>query len=398
MLKLEPSYDAIVVGARAAGAATAMLLARAGLSVLAIDRGHEGADTLSTHALMRAGVLQLHRWGLLDRVRAEGTPPVRSATFHYGGDAVAVQVKPRDGVDALYAPRRTVLDPLLVRAAREAGARVEHRVTAHALLEGPGGRVRGAVLVGRDGPPVDVAAGIVIGADGLRSRVAAHAHAPVDRAGRHATATIYGHFTGLPAEGYGWFFQPGVSAGAIPTNDGRTCLFVSMPQRRYLAEFPAGIERLHRAVLAEAAPGLAAALPGARLDGKLHAYPGAPGQLRRAHGPGWALVGDAGHYTDPLSAHGLTAGLRDAELLARAVVAGTEAALAGWQGLRDGISLALLELSDRIASFEWDLDDVRRLHEALARELAAETDLVRRLDGAPAAPRLSPGEARDRAA
>ena len=57
-------YDAIIVGARCAGAATALLLARAGLRVLAAERSRYGSDTLSTHALMRAGVLQLHRWGL----------------------------------------------------------------------------------------------------------------------------------------------------------------------------------------------------------------------------------------------------------------------------------------------------------------------------------------------
>src|SRR3712207_9307046 len=61
-------YDALVVGARCAGAACAMLMARCGMRVLAVDRGSYGADTLSTHALMRGGVLQLHRWGVLPRL------------------------------------------------------------------------------------------------------------------------------------------------------------------------------------------------------------------------------------------------------------------------------------------------------------------------------------------
>ena len=67
-------YDAVIVGARAAGAATGMLLARSGLKVLVLDRSRYGEDTLSTHALMRGGVLQLHRWGLLPRIIAAGTP------------------------------------------------------------------------------------------------------------------------------------------------------------------------------------------------------------------------------------------------------------------------------------------------------------------------------------
>ena len=78
---------------------------------------------MSTHALMRGGVLQLHRWGLLDRVAATGAPPIRRVTFHYGHDSMPVTLKPYAGVDALYAPRRTVLDALLVGAAEEAGAR-----------------------------------------------------------------------------------------------------------------------------------------------------------------------------------------------------------------------------------------------------------------------------------
>ena len=75
-------YDAVVVGARCAGSATALLMARAGLRVLLLDRVHPSRDTLSTHALMRAGVLQLDRWGLLDRITAAGTPAVTGTTFH----------------------------------------------------------------------------------------------------------------------------------------------------------------------------------------------------------------------------------------------------------------------------------------------------------------------------
>jgi 2-polyprenyl-6-methoxyphenol hydroxylase-like FAD-dependent oxidoreductase len=80
-LEIHNRYDVIVVGARPAGAGTSLLLARQGARVLLIDRGQYGTDTLSTHALMRGGVLQLARWGILPRIRTAGTPPVRSATF-----------------------------------------------------------------------------------------------------------------------------------------------------------------------------------------------------------------------------------------------------------------------------------------------------------------------------
>src|SRR6478609_7220593 len=87
----DPEYDAVVVGARPAGAATAMLLGRAGKRVLLVDRSAYGSDTMSTHALLRSGVMQLNRWGLLDQIRA-GTPAIRGTAFHYGDDAFEAQV------------------------------------------------------------------------------------------------------------------------------------------------------------------------------------------------------------------------------------------------------------------------------------------------------------------
>src|SRR5690242_21563916 len=112
------TYDVIVVGARVAGAATAMLLARAGRRVLLLDRARYGSDTLSTHALMRGSVSLLSRWGLLDRIVDSGTPPVRKTRLDYGdSNEVSATIQPSLGVDGLYAPRRTVLDPRLLDAA-----------------------------------------------------------------------------------------------------------------------------------------------------------------------------------------------------------------------------------------------------------------------------------------
>ena len=168
-----------MVGARCAGAATAMLLARRGLRVLAIDRGGYGADTMSTHALMRGGVLQLHRWGVLPRIVAAGTPAVRGTAFHYGDEVLEVAVKPSHGVDALYAPRRTVLDSVLVDAAQEAGAEVRHGHALVALVRRPSGRVSGAVVLDAEGGRGEIAADLVVGADGVGSTVAKLVGTPV---------------------------------------------------------------------------------------------------------------------------------------------------------------------------------------------------------------------------
>ena len=158
--------DVVVVGARAAGAATAMLLARAGLDVVVVDRARHGSDTLSTHALMRGGVIQLHRWGLLDRIRAAGTPAIRHTTFHLAGGSTVVDILPGHGIDALYAPRRTVLDPLLASAAADSGATVRFGFTVNGLLRDADGRVSGVVGTDRVGRTTRINARYVVGVDG----------------------------------------------------------------------------------------------------------------------------------------------------------------------------------------------------------------------------------------
>ena len=356
-------YDAIVVGARCAGAATAMLMARCGLKVLVIDRGRYAADTMSTHALMRGGVTQLHRWGLLPRIVASGTPAVRSTAFHYGDDVLEVDVRPRHGVEALYAPRRTLLDSTLVDAARRAGAEVRHECTLTGLVRNPDGRVGGAVIFGADGKSEVVATDLVIGADGIGSAVARLVGPQVLWEGRHASSAVYGHWSGLDAPGYSWYYREGVSAGIIPTNGGAHCVFVAVPPNRFRDEVRHDLAAGYRRALAEVSPNLAAAVAASRLEGgRLWAFAGRRGFLREACGPGWALVGDAGYFKDPLTAHGMTDALRDAELLAVAAVQGSEIAFAAYAALREELSRAFFDATDAIASFAWNLDTVRRLH------------------------------------
>jgi flavin-dependent dehydrogenase len=383
-------YDAVIAGARCAGASTAMLLARRGLRVLVVDPVPRGRDTLSTHALMRGAVLQLHRWGLLDAVRASGATPIRSTTFHYGAEKIEVPIKPRDGVDALFGPRRTVLDPILEDAAREAGAEVAHGQALVDLLRDADGRVRGARIEGPDRQPLDVTADLVIGADGIRSRVARILGLEPYYQASHTSCAIYAYWEGVPLEGNHWFFEPGVSIGTIPTNDGAACVFASIPQRRFAERGKTGLEALHLEALRAVHPDLADLVAATPPVGKMRAFAGTPGFLRPATGPGWALVGDAGYFRDPITAHGISDALREAELLALAIAGdgsagvGTdaEAALAAYGPARDARVRGLLDTTDRIASFEWDLDEVKGLHLELNKEMNAQVDVLRALDGA----------------
>ena len=200
--------------ARVAGAATAMLLARAGLRVLCVDRSRHGSDTLSTHALMRGGVLQLTKWGLLDAVVAAGTPPVRRTVFHYGEERFAVSIKPAAGTDALYAPRRTVLDALLVDEAVRSGVIVDFGTPVVGLCRAADDRVTGVLLQERRTGRVRAEyAATVVGADGRESLVAREVSATNEFAGQHAGSYLYGYWRDLPSDGYEWFYRPGLAAG-----------------------------------------------------------------------------------------------------------------------------------------------------------------------------------------
>jgi 2-polyprenyl-6-methoxyphenol hydroxylase-like FAD-dependent oxidoreductase len=374
-------WDVVVVGGRAGGASTAMLLARDGLRVLCVERTRSGSDTLSTHALMRAGTLQLTKWGLLESVIGAGTPAVRRTLFHYGAESVSVSIRPAAGVDALYAPRRTVIDRLLVEAARSAGATFRFGCSVVGLDRHAAGGATDVVIRERDGSVRTERAGLVIGADGRHSSVAELVGAAHRFGGRSASAFVYGYFQHLPIEGYEWFYGPRVSAGAIPTNDDLSCVFVGAPPARLagLVE-DGGTDDALRVVADESALGDRLRL--ATRVGGLRYVRGMPGHLRQSSGPGWALVGDAGFWKDPLSTHGMTDAFRDAELLARAVLAAPDPgpaqreSLAEYESVRDALALPMLDVTERLASYDWEVTEVRRLLMQLASVMTDELELL----------------------
>lgn len=374
-------YDVAVVGGRVAGASTALLLARAGLRVVVLERSRVGSDTVSTHALMRAGVLQLSRWGVLPELVAAGTPPIRTTGFHYADGAdVHVSLRATPGVEALYAPRRHLLDRVVVEAAAAAGAEVRHETPVVGLLRDDHGRVRGVRVPGPGGRDVPVRAGLTIGADGVGSLVARQAGAPMLSRGREASAVLYRYIGGLPAHGYVWGYGEGAAAGLIPTNAGQTCVFVSTTPERMRTLRRDGAEGAFTRLLDAVPPALSDAARAGRASGRLHGWRGLPGYVRRPFGPGWALVGDAGYFRDPITTHGLTDALRDSELLSDAVLAGdgspNEAGLARYQLTRDRLSAALADVTESVCRYDWDGDRVRTL---LRRVSSAMSDEVEHL-------------------
>jgi len=370
--------DAVIVGARCAGAATAMLLARAGARVLLIDKGKYGTDTLSTHALMRGAVLQLTRWGLLPAVVAAGTPPVHTTTFSYSRQDVSVHIEPKFGVEALYAPRRRVLDRILVDAAIESGVEVRYGVRVDGVTRGDDGRVRGITAMAGD-TRLAIEADIVVGADGLHSAIAAAVGSPDLVRGRAAAGILYSYWEDVPVDGYYWRFVPNASLGAIPTNNG-TCVFASVPSARFRDAVRRYAASAYRRLLHEVSPTWAARLGAARQLEPVRGFAGQVGYIKRGTGPGWALVGDAGYFKDPITAHGITDALRDAELLARAITKNTAAAFAEYETLRLDLSRRLLEVTDDIASYAWTDDELQQLHRAFSSEMSREVRALAALE------------------
>ncbi|MGI9603761.1 MAG: NAD(P)/FAD-dependent oxidoreductase [Acidimicrobiales bacterium] len=376
---LDDHYDVVVVGARAAGAATAMQLARAGVRVAAIDKATYGSDTLSTHSIALAGVLLLSRWGVLDTIRQAGTPVGDRVVFHYGDDTVGIDIPTRGDVDGLYAPRRTLLDRALVDAAIEAGATVRHGTAVRGLVKNRG-RVTG-VEIDDHGTPRTITAGFVVGADGMNSRVARTVGATTLREERAGSSVIYAYFSGVAdPKVVENDIRPGQAAGIIPTNNNEACVWIAGPGADFRSQVADGVETaFDRAV--DRSPVLRQRLAGATAESRFRSFPGQPGFLRQAWGSGWALVGDSAYFKDPVSAHGITDALIGAELLTDALVEalnGTHdaAALARYQQQRDELAAPMIPAVATIASYDWDPAGVAGAYRDMSRAMRHEWDVL----------------------
>jgi flavin-dependent dehydrogenase len=279
-------YDAIVVGARCGGSPAAMLLARKGYRVLLVDRARFPSDTYRQHFIRQPGVACLKRWGLLDRVAASNCPAVGAMTVDFGDFPLTGSVAPVDGVVDAYAPRRFVLDTLLVDAAVEAGAELRAGFAVDDLVveDGRVAGVRGREVGKRGGGALVVErARVVVGADGLHSLVARTVQAPVYHA-RPAVACYYhSYWSGVPVDGLEVYRRDNRFVVAFSTNDGRTGITVGWQHQRFHA-VRVDVEGYYLAAL-DLVPGLAERVRGGRREEPFAGTADLPNRFRSPTGP-----------------------------------------------------------------------------------------------------------------
>jgi len=340
------SYDAIIVGARCAGAVLAARLAGAGWRVLLIDRAGFPSDTVSTHFLFPNTLDRLARLGVMERLCADHDIPLVLWSWRVLGHQVAGGFTAIGGYNRLTCIRRITLDAALVQAALAAGAvgRFGERVTGLVGTGQPRDPVRGVVLAGGE----VIHAPWVFGADGRSSTVARALGLVRERELAGELALLFAYWTGLPASE--WFrmdIHTDRSLVCCPCEDGMHLVVLAGPPSIVhgdrLATYLAAIRRFPATLNPRL---IDLAEPVSRLV--VAPEPMLRGYFRQASGPGWALLGDAGHFKHPVTAQGIADAVEQAFFVANALL-GADPELHTYQQWRDARAAEHYEWSYRAA-------------------------------------------------
>jgi flavin-dependent dehydrogenase len=351
--------DVAVVGGRVSGCVLASLLGDAGLTVLVLDRESPGTDTLSTHYTTGEGMVGMEAdLGVLDEVLALGTPPLICEYRFYGGEPepVVIPTHSPGRVGFALSVRRQPLDAILqARARRTPGVTLLPRTRVTDLTRGGDEHVTGLRATTPDGP-IEVAAGIVVGADGRHSSVARWVDAAVEREDPVARSLIFRYVRGYRGpdgrfpDGSEFSLNGDEALYAFPGDDDTACVALSVPVARFDAARGALDALWHERLPHH--PGIARRVAATAPvgDGRLRGTRGMANWVRRAGGPGWALLGDAGLHLDPWTGRGMDFAATHARFLARAIMAAAAGAdqaaeLARYQEERDAHALGTYQFT-----------------------------------------------------
>jgi flavin-dependent dehydrogenase len=381
----EATFDAIVVGARCAGASLAYHLAGSGLSVALLDAAClPSAQRTSTHLIQPPGMDELDALGIGPAVRRL-SPALRAAHLSFDGHEARL---PYGAGRAAHCLRRETLDRLLQEAAVRAGADLRPQSRVVDVIRAADGRVGGVQIQRQRGSRAQLRADLVVGADGRHSTIA-----------KLVGATEYLGYDGPRACYWAYWRRPrtwnpnelanvyrGEDAYVVFPTDGDLLLIASAPPvaraRGWRADHTAAYLASVRSC-ESIGPHVGDERPVTEVRGMLKTRY----YFRAGAGPGWALIGDAGHHKDFFAGLGISDALRDAHELSLALLHADQADLQRWWRRRD---------VDRIDMFHWaaelgrpePVDALRRLTAArlaTAPELRARFGEV--IDG-----RLSPSE------
>jgi flavin-dependent dehydrogenase len=348
-----------------------MLMARRGYRVLLVDRNTFPSDAISTQWIWPPGLSCLKRWGLLDRLLETGCPPweeclVDLEDFQFTGRLPAV-----GGICQMAAPRRMLLDKLLVDAAVEAGVEMREAFTVTGLTSN-NGRITGIRGHARGGAEVEESARIVIGADGKNSLVAQLVGAEKYNVKPVLTCWYYLYLAHVPAHMPGSHPREGCAIVNAPTHDGLVIVGGCFPRRDF--EMIKSNPEQHIWKALDRVPDLAELCrQGKRVD-KIMGSGDLPNFFRKPYGDGWALVGDSGYNKDPIGAQGISDAFVSVQMLVDAFDAvsfgskSMQEAMAEYQKRRDEHFMPMYNLNAMHAHMERPSPETKALFQALRHD------------------------------
>jgi 2-polyprenyl-6-methoxyphenol hydroxylase-like FAD-dependent oxidoreductase len=347
--------DVVIVGARLAGTATAIPLVRAGLRVVVLDKVRFPSDTLSTHALVPSGIQELLMMGALDRVLALGPAKPRYLAVNDGPVSFRERFHEFMGIDYGMCIPRIQLDVQLVDTARAAGVDVRERCGVEDVVW-QGERVAGIRyrVSGAADEVHEIHAPVVVGADGRRSRIAAALGVwqPYRGSKNHRGFAFRYVDDPIGADGQDAdeiYRAEGNMALVLPSCPAGRATVVHMCDSKDIPRFRAQPEEVWQEKL-DRDPRLRQRIGDATNMSKMRITDDLSAFYRYSSGPGWALVGDAGHFKDPLTGNGQRDALRHGRLLGEGIARtfgdqkALDAALREYERERD---------RDTISTYHW---------------------------------------------